>query len=148
MVSKERNLENAAFAWECMWRLSGHKCKRKPQGKRTSIYLQCSCYQDKGSALPLRDSDLDTPRWLLEWMTDMSNKGLYLGVCFQIEHIPQLPAAKIIVLSEVVSNQKQFKFMQKYSEIYHLYPRMKRQVLMTTCSSLKCMVEVLKVCRD
>ena len=35
MVSKERNLENAAFAWECMWRLSGHKCKRKPQGKRT-----------------------------------------------------------------------------------------------------------------
>lgn len=107
--------------------------------KGLAFTCTCSCYQDKGSALPLCDSDLDTPRWLLEWVSDISNKGLYLGVCFQIENVPQLPAAKIIVLSEVVSNQKQFKFMQKYSEIYHLYPRMKRKLLMTTCSSLKCM---------
>ena len=118
--------------------------------KEKGLEFTCtwSCYQDKGSALPLCDSDPDTPRWLLEWMTDTPNKGLYLGVCFQIENIPQLPAAKLIVLSEVVSNKKQFKLMQKYSEMYHLYPRMKRKVLMTTCSSLKCVVEIFKVCGD
>lgn len=93
------------------WEQAQEKMTRR---KGWNSACTCSCLQQQGSASQLCDCKLNASKWLLERVNDMSNKGLYLGFCFQTGCLNS-QQQKWLILSEAVSNQKKFKFVQKHN---------------------------------